>query len=159
MNEKKNSFGGSFFIGRKRAWGQNLSPCVAGGTMGAGHFSQFEFISVAEGKPSQPGWRPWKCTPSAAFGGVSPRRGRFALRFAYSFISSTGAEHRADFPLRVEVPPQAGIGVHFHRAEGPVCLFSPPDRAILRFYQNWRRRRPPQPSEPSEPSRRKPRPS
>ena len=26
--------------------------------MGAGHFSQFEFTSVAEGKPSQPGLRP-----------------------------------------------------------------------------------------------------
>ena len=75
MNEKKNSFGGSFFIGRKGAWGQDLSPCVAGGTMGAGHFGQFEFISVTEGKPSQPGWRPWKCTPIGACGTTFPPEG------------------------------------------------------------------------------------
>jgi hypothetical protein len=72
--------------------------CV--GTMGAGHFGQFEFMEVTEGKPYnrassvgrfigrsfcvqakdklRPTWRPsagspqQKCTPSAAFGGVSP---------------------------------------------------------------------------------------
>ena len=45
-----------------------------------------------------------------------------------------------------------GVNRFFHRAAGPVCLFSPPDRAVLMFYQNWRRRRPPPPSGPKGPS-------
>ena len=33
-------------------------------------------------------------------------------------------EAESKLPSPGEVPPQAGIGVHFHRAAGPVCLFS-----------------------------------
>ena len=88
--------------------------CV--GTMGAGHFhfGQFEFMEVTEGKPYnrassvgrfigrsfcvqakdklRPTWRPsagspqQKCTPSAAFGGVSPRRGKFWRRYALWYL-------------------------------------------------------------------------
>jgi hypothetical protein len=38
--------------------GATTFPPLRGGTMGAGHFIQFEFMAVAEGKPSQPGLRP-----------------------------------------------------------------------------------------------------
>ena len=40
--------------------------------MDAGHFGQPVFMAVAAGNHTT-GLRPWKCTPSAAFGGVSPR--------------------------------------------------------------------------------------
>ena len=53
------------------------------GTMGAGQWRQFDFMAAADRKPynrASPGGkqanRPdgrWKCTPSAACGGVSPR--------------------------------------------------------------------------------------
>ena len=33
-------------------------------------------------------------------------------------------EAESKLPSPGEVPPQAGIGVHFHRAAGPVCRFS-----------------------------------
>ena len=92
--------------------------------------------------------------PSAA----SPRGGDFSGAMPCDTYEAEW-EAESKLPSPGEVPPQAGIGVHFHRAAGPVCLFSPPDRAVLRFYQNWRRRRPPppfehsEPFEPSEPSR------
>ena len=46
---------------------------------------------------------------------------------------------RADFPLRVEVPPKAGIGVHFPRAEGPVCMFSNRAKGAVVWFYNKRR--------------------
>ena len=135
--------------------------------MGTGNFGQFARGAVAKEKPynraSPVGNAPLLPPAAASLRGkashtilrslrfptnrvrLPPRRGRFALHFAYRFISSTEAERKANFPLRGK-PREAGIGVHFHRAEGPVCLFSPPGRAVLWFYQNWRRRRPPQPS-------------
>ena len=64
-------------------------------------------------------------------------------------------EAESKLPSPGEVPPQAGIGVHFHRAAGAVCLFSIARKGgfmvllahqytspLPRFYQNWRRRRP-----------------
>ena len=59
-------------------------PPYSGGTMGAGQWRQFEFMAAAERKPynraspvkNKPtALRAWKCTPSAAFGGVSPGGG------------------------------------------------------------------------------------
>ena len=78
------------------------------------------------------GLHPWEMHPFCRLQRRLPRKGRFALHFAYRFISSTEAERKANFPLRGK-PREAGIGVHFHRAEGPVCLFSPPARAAPWF--------------------------
>ena len=55
-------------------WRYHLSP-YSGGTMGAGHFSQFARGAAAKEKTYNRVFGPWKCTPSAAFGGVSPGRG------------------------------------------------------------------------------------
>ena len=82
-------------------WRHHLSPSSAGGTMDAGHFRQFEFMAVTEGKPYnrassvgrfigrsfcvqakdklRPTWRPsagspqQKCTPFGACGTTSPK--------------------------------------------------------------------------------------
>ena len=59
-------------------------------------------------------------------------------------------KRRADFPLRVEVPLQAGIGVHFH-GRSPVCMFSLRAKGAVVWFYNKRRPssfkgRPPQPS-------------
>ena len=115
--------GGSPFGG----WRHHLCPC-SGGTMGAGHFSQFARGVAAKGKPYNRA-SPVEMHPFCRLRRRLPRRGRFALHFAYRFISSTEAERRANFPLRGK-PREAGIGVHFHRAAGPVGLFSlrPPGR-------------------------------
>ena len=109
----------------------------SGGTMGAGHFSQFARGAAAKEKPYNRA-SPVEMHPFCRLRRRLPRRGRFALHFAYRFISSTEAERKANFPLRGK-PREAGIGVHFHRAEGLACLFPPPGRAVLWFYQNWRR--------------------
>ena len=114
--------------------------------MGAGHFRQFEFISVTEGKPSQPGLRPVEMHPFCRLWrrlSTGKRLTRFSgrcapLRIVFACYPGGGdfsgampcdtyeAEWEAEskLPSPGEVPPQAGIGVHFHRAAGPVCLFS-----------------------------------
>ena len=94
---------------------------------------------------------PWKCTPFGACGTTFPPEGELFPLLQNEKLKLAQGEAPLELPPPGEVPPRAGIGVHFHRAAGPVCLFSPPDRAVLRFNQNWRRRRPPPPSEPSEP--------
>ena len=60
-------------------------------------------------------------------------------------------KHRANLPHRGRCRRQKGcisIG-----PKNRFACFPPPARAVLRFYPNWCRRRPPPPSEPSEPSR------
>ena len=71
-------------------------------------------------------------------------------------------KHRADFPLRVEVLPQAGIGVHFPR-RSPVVRFSILRSRIIKLHRREaaipppsepacrRRAEPFEPSEPYEP--------
>jgi hypothetical protein len=68
---------------------------LRGGTMGAGQWRQFEFMTVTK-KNHTTGLRPeenkpaslcsWKCTPIPACGDF-PRRGKFALLSASEFIS------------------------------------------------------------------------
>ena len=92
------------------------------------------------------GLSPWKCTPSAAFGGVSPResvshdsQSPAAPYESCSLATPEGGDFSGAMPCDTyeaewevesklsspgEVPPQAGIGVHFHRAVGAVGLFS-----------------------------------
>ena len=69
------------------------------------------------------GLRPWKCTPSAAFGGVSPGGGDFSGAMPCDTYEAEW-EAESKLPPPGEVPPQAGIGVHFYRAVGAVGLFS-----------------------------------
>ena len=52
-------------------WRHHLSP-YSGGTMGAGLLSQFVFMAITAANHTT-GLRPWKCTPSVAYGDVSPR--------------------------------------------------------------------------------------
>ena len=56
-----------------------------------------------------------------------------------------------ELPPPGEVPPQAGIGVHFQRPQGGLHVLPSPARAVVWFYTNWRRSRLPPPSEPCEP--------
>ena len=112
--------------------GQNLSPCVAGGTMGAGHFSQFEFISVAEGKPSQPGWRPWKCTPIGACGTTSPE-GEVCSPLGLCSHKNRDGKHRANLPHRGRCRRQKGCISIGPKAR--FACFPSPDRAVVWFYQ------------------------
>ena len=69
------------------------------------------------------GLSPWKCTSSAAFGGVSPGGGDFSGAMPCDTYEAEW-EAESKLPSPGEVPPQAGIGVHFHRAAGAVGLFS-----------------------------------
>ena len=62
--------GGSPFGG----WRHHLSP-YSGGTMGAGHFSQFARGVAAKEKPYNRVFGPWKCTPFGACGTTSPGGG------------------------------------------------------------------------------------
>jgi len=59
--------------------------------------------------------------PSAA----SSPEGQILAALCFEMLMRTNAERREDFPRRVEVPPQAGIGVHFLRAESPVVMAFP----------------------------------
>jgi len=106
--------------------------------MGAGHFSQFEFISAAAGKPYNRAYARWKCTPFGACGTTFPPEGELFPLLQNEQLKLAQGEAPLELPPSGEVPPQAGIGVHFHRAAGPVGLFSSPGRAAPWFYYKSR---------------------
>ena len=125
-------------------WRHHLSP-YSGGTMGAGHFRQFEFMEVTEGKPynraSPVEMHPFcrlrrrlstgkrltrfsgHCAPLRIVFACHPGGGDFSGAMPCDTYEAEW-EAESKLPSPGEVPPQAGIGVHFHRAAGPVCLFS-----------------------------------
>ena len=100
---------------------------------------------AGRGKPKNRACGPWKCTPSAACGGVSPREsvshdslsptapyescslatpeGEILAALCFAMLMRPKAERRADFPLRGKwcVAP---IGVHFHRAKRGCMVFA-----------------------------------
>ena len=95
-----------------------------------------------DNKTIQPGFRPWENMPDSLRSlenhttaplarrnapllppaAASSPEGQILAALCFEMLMRTNAERRADFPLRVEVPPKAGIGVHFH-GRSPVCLF------------------------------------
>ena len=129
------------------------TPSSAGGTMGAGHFGQPVFMAAAAEKPNNRA-SPVEMHPFCRLRrrlSTGKRLTRFSGRCAslrivfachpggeilaaLSFVQlmKLDGKRRANFPPLGEVPPQAGIGVHFYRATGPVCLFSPPARAVVK---------------------------
>ena len=123
----------------------SLATPLRGGTMGAGHFGQFEFMAVTEGKPYNRA-SPVEMHPFCRLRrrlSTGKRLTRFSvacgsLRIVFACHPGGGGfsgampcdtyeaewEAESKLPSPGEVPPQAGIGVHFHRAAGPVGLFS-----------------------------------
>ena len=116
----------------------HLSP-YSGGTMGAGLLSQFVFMAVTAENHTT-GLRPWKCTPSVAYGDVSPREsvshdsqsptapyescslatpeGEILAALYLELLMNSNAERRENFPLRGKWC-AAPKGVHFHA----LCTF------------------------------------
>ena len=116
----------------------HLFPC-SGGTMGAGILSQFMFIAITAENYTT-GLRSWKCTPSVAYGDVSPREsvshdsqsptapyescslatpeGEILAALYLELLMNSNAERRENFPLRGKWC-AAPKGVHFHA----LCTF------------------------------------
>ena len=125
--------------------GATTFPPLRGGTMGAGHFGQLVLMAVTEENHTT-GLAPVEMHPFCRLRrrlSTGKRLTRFSvacgsLRIVFACHPGGGdfsgampcdtyeAEWEAEskLPSPGEVPPQAGIGVHFHRAAGPVCLFS-----------------------------------
>ena len=119
-------------------WRHHLSP-YSGGTMGAGLLSQFVFLAVTAANHTT-GLRPWKCTPSVAYGDVSPREsvshdsqsptapyescslatpeGEILAALYLELLMNSNAERRENFPLWGKWC-AAPKGVHFHA----LCTF------------------------------------
>ena len=154
-------------------WRHHLSPGSAGDTMGAGHFRQFEFMAVTEGKPynraSPVEMHPFcrlrrrlstgkrltrfsgRCAPLRIVFACHPGGGDFSGAMPCDTYEAEW-EAESKLPSPGEVPPQAGIGVHFqrarrrglpvfHRPQGRFYGFtSPPAHQytspLPRFYQN-----------------------
>ena len=113
----------------------HLSPC-SGGTMGAGLLSQFMFMAITSANHTT-GLCPWKCTPSVAYGDVSPREsvshdsqsptapyescslatpeGEILAALYLELLMNSNAERRENFPFRGKWC-AAPKGVHFQRA-------------------------------------------
>ena len=148
------------------------TPGGAGGTMGAGFLSQFVFMAITAANHTT-GLRPWKCTPSVAYGDVSPREsvshdsqsptapyescslatpeGEILAALYLELLMNSNAERRENFPLRGKWC-AAPKGVHFQRAAGAVVWFAIGRSPVVKaFIQTGARRVPPQPFEPFEP--------
>ncbi len=119
-------------------WRHHLSP-YSGGTMGAGLLSQFVFLAIMPENHTT-GLRPWKCTPSVAYGDVSPREsvshdsqsptapyescslatpeGEILAALYLELLMNSNAERRENFPLWGKWC-TAPKGVHFHA----LCTF------------------------------------
>ena len=112
--------------------------------MGAGLLSQFMFMAVTAANHTT-GLRPWKCTPSVAYGDVSPREsvshdsqspaapyescslatpeGEILAALYLELLMNSNAERQENFPLRGKWC-AAPKGVHFQRAAGAVVWFA-----------------------------------
>ena len=114
-----------------------------------GHYGRWAFESImfmaitAENHTT--GLRPWKCTPSVAYGDVSPREsvshdsqsptapyescslatpeGEILAALYLELLMNSNAERRENFPLRGKWC-AAPKGVHFQRAAGAVVWFA-----------------------------------
>ena len=75
---------------------------------------------------SRPGGR-WKCTPSAAFGGTSPRGGGLLSAYPCANLSCSLYSGKKTSPSGGS--PRRGIGVHFHE-RSEVGWFSLPKAAL-----------------------------
>ena len=112
--------------------------------MGAGLLSQFVFMAITAANHTT-GLCPWKCTPSVAYGDVSPREsvshdsqsptapyescslatpeGEILAALYLELLMNLNAERRENFPLRGKWC-AAPKGVHFQRAAGAVVWFA-----------------------------------
>ena len=111
--------------------------------MGAGLLSQFMFMAITAANHTT-GLCPWKCTPSVAYGDVSPREsvshdsqsptapyescslatpeGEILAALYLELLMNSNAKRRENFPLRGKWC-AAPEGVHFH-GRSPVVWFS-----------------------------------
>ena len=131
--------GAAFFCRRQGECGTNPCHSIRWSTMGAGLLSQFVFMAITAANHTT-GLRPWKCTPSVAYGDVSPREsvshdsqsptapyescslatpeGEILAALYLELLMNSNAERRENFPLWGKwcVAPK---GVHFHA----LCTF------------------------------------
>ena len=96
------------------------------------------------------GLRPWEMHPFWCLRHHFPRRGKFALRSASSFISISRCSVTKISPTGGDAVGRRGV---FPSGRRPGLPVFPPVRAVVKVLSKWRRRRPLPPSEPSEPSR------
>ena len=123
MNRKKNSFGGSFFIGWKRAWGGRIfRPASLGALWVLGisvNLSLYQLQRESLHNRAYARGNAPLLVPAAPL----PLEGEVCSPLGLCSHKNRDGKHRANLPHRGRCRRQKGV--HFHRAEEPVCLFSP----------------------------------